>query len=143
MLFRSVSQSRYRPTTNASATITTADTSNLKVGQRVTGIGIPYDSFVQSIVSNTSFTINNTCTASGTVTITNWVGIWVEMFGAIEITASITNLDGVYFNNTKAYITYGNFPLYNQTVTRLTPFVLIGGYTNGTGANSRLYYKYS
>jgi len=56
-------------TTSSSAVLTSiADTSSLAVGQMVMGAGIPANSYILSIVTNTSATISNTATASATIT---------------------------------------------------------------------------
>ncbi len=61
-------------TTSASATITAIpDTSALSLGQQVIGAGIPANSFITAIVTNTSATISNAATASATLTGTIYV----------------------------------------------------------------------
>lgn len=60
-------------TTSGSATLTTTgnfDTSGIVIGMKVTGTGIPADTFVSAIASATSLTLNKNATASGTVTLT-------------------------------------------------------------------------
>lgn len=63
-------------TTNGSktVTITGGDTSRLKTGlhsaQMVTGAGVPINTSIESIVSQTVFTMDKTATASATVTLT-------------------------------------------------------------------------
>ncbi len=61
-------------TTSASKTLTAIpDTSNLSLGQQVIGAGIPANSFITAIVTNTSATITNAATASATLTATIYV----------------------------------------------------------------------
>ncbi len=56
-------------TTSGSAVLTAIpDTSNLFVGQQAIGAGLPANSFILSIVTNTSATLSNAATASATLT---------------------------------------------------------------------------
>lgn len=60
-------------TTISTATLTTTgnfDTSGIVVGMKVTGTGIPADTYVSAIASTTSLTMNKNATASGTITAT-------------------------------------------------------------------------
>lgn len=57
-------------TTNASATVTVADTSAIRVGMTITGSGIPASTVITAIVANTSITISNAATATASVTLT-------------------------------------------------------------------------
>lgn len=56
-------------TTSGSAVVAFASTTGLIAGQQLIGAGIPANSFIRSIVTNTSATIDNAATASGTVTL--------------------------------------------------------------------------
>jgi hypothetical protein len=55
-------------TTANSAVLTAASTTGVQVGQYVIGTGIPENAFVQSYVTNTSVTLSEACTASGSIT---------------------------------------------------------------------------
>jgi len=62
-------------TTNGSNSLTSVSpTTNLAIGQKVTGTGIPQDSVITNI-SGSTVTINNTATASGTTSIGVTIGI--------------------------------------------------------------------
>lgn len=56
-------------TANGSPTISLASTSGLTAGKVITGPGIPYNSWITSVVANTSITLNRSATAGGTVTL--------------------------------------------------------------------------
>lgn len=69
-------------TTANSATFTVSTTTGVFQGQSVTGIGIPLGSYVTGFSVNTAITINNSCTATGTIT--------VSMGGSPLVTTSDT-----------------------------------------------------
>ena len=57
-------------TTNTDATVTTADTSDLRAGTGVTGTGIPSGATIASVTNATTFELSAAATASGTVNLT-------------------------------------------------------------------------
>jgi hypothetical protein len=59
-------------TTSTSNTVTVTSTANIQVGYRVKGIGIQVDTFVISLITDTSFVMSNPATASGSITITSY-----------------------------------------------------------------------
>lgn len=83
-------------TTNASANVTTADTSFVSVGAPVVGTGIPVGATVSSITNGTTFVLSANATASGTVTaqigMGNYVGTLAGLSTAVgegDITAKM------------------------------------------------------
>lgn len=54
-------------TTSADETVTLADTSDVYVGMYIVGAGIPVGSYVESIITDTSFELNNAATATEAV----------------------------------------------------------------------------
>ena len=57
-------------TTNTDATVTTADTSDLRAGTGVTGTGVPAGATIASVTNATTFELSAAATASGTVNLT-------------------------------------------------------------------------
>lgn len=74
-------------TTGGSATVTCPNTTGLAVGMYVTGNNIPPNSRVVSLVTNTSFTLNNVLNGTGTATI----NVLANYLNANTTVASITN----------------------------------------------------
>lgn len=58
---------RLGTTTSSSATVSTPLTDGIVPGQRVRGVGIAANSFVETVNANTSIVLNNAATASGSV----------------------------------------------------------------------------
>jgi hypothetical protein len=56
-------------TLNGSTTIVPSSTTNLRIGMRVTGTGIPDNTFILSIVGG-DVTLSKACTGSGSITAT-------------------------------------------------------------------------
>ncbi|NBV48634.1 MAG: hypothetical protein EBR95_06265, partial [Verrucomicrobia bacterium] len=61
-------------TTSGTNSVTTASTANLRVGQLITGTGIPAGATINEITNATTFRISANATASGTVTATALAG---------------------------------------------------------------------
>jgi hypothetical protein len=126
-------------TTSTSATLTAvSDTTNIKVGQYITGAGIPYGSIVVSKTSNT-IVLSKACTASATITATWWTVYEVVLSGSFVATGNYYK-HGFYINSKKlgGTISYGNQSLFTFTSNILIPFYLNLGNTYGTHANSVL-----
>jgi hypothetical protein len=56
-------------TTSGSSTVTGISTTGVQIGQYVVGTGIPANSYVVSFITNTSVTLNQAATASGSVSL--------------------------------------------------------------------------
>ena len=87
-------------TTNANSVITVvSDTSNVEIGQYITGTNIPYNTVVINKTSNT-ITLSKNATASGTgISITLWYNNEINCQGSFVVTGSI-NRNAVTFNTT-------------------------------------------
>lgn len=127
-------------TTSTSATLTAvSDTTNIKIGQFITGTGIPYASIVVSKTSNT-IVLSKACTASATITATWWTVYDVMLIGDFTVTSTIykhgftINAD-VY----KATINFGAITLFNVLTQPLIPIYVYLNVTNGTSASSVLF----
>jgi hypothetical protein len=96
-------------TTNGSNVITGTDTTGLIVGQTITGTGIPASTTISSIVVNTSVTISNNATITGTA----------------------TNVLGTLTTNLKGNITNGSAVV--TTITPNTTGLVAGQAIKGTG----------
>lgn len=71
VIFGNGPATRNGTTSNGSPTITAvANTQGLSPGMYVSGTGVPSGSVIVSIVTNTSITISQNCTAAGTVALT-------------------------------------------------------------------------
>jgi len=110
-------------TTSGSATISSVnDTTNIKVGQYITGTGIPFNTTVLSKTSN-SITISTTATANGTVTLTWWTPKLLRLNGDFTATSNWFK-EGFYFDsNPSVSIQWGSFILYNVTTTLSIPYI--------------------
>lgn len=127
-------------TTNASATLTAvSDTTNIKVGQYITGTGIPYGSLVVSKTSNT-ITLSKSCTASATITATWWTIYDVILIGDFTVASNIYK-HGFTINADiyKATINFGAITLFNVLTQPLIPIYVYLNVTNGTSASSVLF----
>ena len=123
-------------TTSTSATLTAvSDTTNINVGQYITGTGIPYESIVVSKTINT-IVLSKACTASATITATWWTFYNVILSGNFVATGNWQK-QGFIFNCSNATISWGAFNLFNITTSQLVPFSVIGGDWNGTSSSSR------
>ncbi|MEI8137084.1 MAG: hypothetical protein WCH21_07165, partial [Bacteroidota bacterium] len=126
-------------TTNLSATLTAvSSTTNIVVGQFITGTGIPYGSTVVSKTSNT-IVLSKVCTAGATITATWWTIYEVILNGNFVVTSNI-HKTGFYINSKSlgATISYGNLTLFVFTANVIIPFYVSLGKTFGTHANSGL-----
>ena len=82
-------------TTNTDATVTTADTSDLRAGTGVTGTGVPAGATIASVTNATTFELSAAATASGTVNLTFDTGVFEagEFLGTAGL-PSLTDLTG-------------------------------------------------
>ena len=82
-------------TTNTDATVTTADTSDLRAGTGVTGTGIPSGATIASVTNATTFELSAAATASGTVNLTFDTAVFEagEFLGTAGL-PSLTDLSG-------------------------------------------------
>lgn len=122
-------------TTNSSNVLTSvSSTSNIAIGQVITGAGIPYDSVVVSKTSNT-ITLSRNCTASATITATwytfyeintngsfTWTSNWLKRGFIFNLNESRISFSGLVFSITSSYDVY---------------FSVIGGHWNGTSSASQ------
>ena len=82
-------------TTNTDATVTTADTSDLRAGTGVTGTGIAAGATIASVTNATTFELSAAATASGTVNLTFDTAVFEagEFLGTAGL-PSLTDLTG-------------------------------------------------
>ena len=80
-------------TTNTDATVTTADTSDLRAGTGVTGTGIPSGATIASVTNATTFELSAAATASGTVNLTFDTAVFEA--GEFLGTAAVPNYDDI------------------------------------------------
>ena len=82
-------------TTNTDATVTTADTSDLRAGTGVTGTGVPAGATIASVTNATTFELSAAATASGTVNLTFDTAVFEagEFLGTAGL-PSLTDLTG-------------------------------------------------
>ena len=127
-------------TTSTSATLTAvSDTTNISIGQYITGTGIPYESIVISKTANT-IVLSKTCTASATITATWWTIYNLICIGNFTIISNIYK-HGFYID-TKTYnatINFGGFVLFQLNSNAVIPIVFKLGRTYGTSASSSLH----
>jgi len=127
-------------TTSGSATLTAvSDTTNIQVGQYITGTGIPYDSIVVSKTSNT-IVLSRNCTASATITATWWTIYEVMLIGNFTVTSNLYKHGFVINAETyTASINFGAFTLFNVLTQPLIPINVVLYKTVGTSASSKLF----
>jgi hypothetical protein len=128
-------------TTNGSATISSvSDTTNIQVGQYITGTNIPYNSIVVSKTVNT-IVLSQTATGSGSgLTLTWWTPKTIRINGDIVATSNWFKA-GFWFDCGNANITWGNFNLFNKTTATLVPEIINGGNWYGNHASSVFMYS--
>lgn len=81
-------------TTTGSTVITMTDTTGMAAGMEVSGTGIVPNSFILAVSAGVSITINEACTASGTVTVTGYPGLVI----AVSAIDTLANNDVVMFD---------------------------------------------
>ena len=124
-------------TTNNSETLTSvSSTSNIKVGQVISGAGIPPNTTVISFTSNT-IVLSKKCTTSATITAT-WITQYLLICNGSFIWVSNWNKEGFNFD-------FGNSNIYFSgtiyTVTnRVSSLYIIGGNWSGNNTSSKLIY---
>ncbi len=107
-------------TTNASASVTTADTSNLIVGMPVSGTGIPAGATIASITNSTTFTLSANANATGTNNMTTANGVTITGPGVVSLLGANT-----YTGTT--FISGGNLDVANQAALQTTTLNSTGG----------------
>ena len=124
-------------TTSGSATISSvSDTTNIKVGQYITGTNIPYNSVVVSKTSNT-IVISKTATGTGsTITLTWWTIKTIKLVTSAIATSNWFK-PGFWFDCGDSNITWGNFVLFSSTSANLIPEYILGGNWHGNNASSQ------
>jgi len=132
-------------TTNTTTTISgISDTHNaiLKVGQYVTGAGIPFGTIIvakgnQGLNVNT-ITISKPATATASnVSLTWWTVYEVILSGIFNATSNWTK-QGMYVNSGNATIYFGNLSLFDGTTVFVIPHKILGrGSFFGTHVSSR------
>lgn len=124
-------------TTNGSATLTNvSSTTNIKVGQYITGTNIPYNSVVVSKTANT-IVLSQTATGTGTgLTLTWWTPKTIKIMGDVIATSNWFKA-GFWFDCGDSNITWGNFALFSITTTQVIPFNIYGGNWYGNNASSK------
>lgn len=126
-------------TTSGSATISSvSDTTNIKVGQYITGTNIPYNSVVVSKTVNT-IVISKTATGTGsTITLTYWT---IKTIKLVTSTTATSNWfkPGFWFDCGDNNISWGNFVLFSSTSANLIPEYIVGGNWHGNNASSQFF----
>ena len=123
-------------TISGSATITgVTSTSDIKVGQYITGSNIPYNSIVVSKTSNT-IVLNQVATGTGTSSvITYWTIKTIKVVNDIVATSNWYK-PGFWFDCGGSSITWGNFILFSRSTATLVPEIIRGGNWYGNHASS-------
>lgn len=129
-------------TTNGLTTIGTisgSDIAKLRVGQYVTGAGIPYSSTILSI-GGSSIIISKACTASATITIKAWNPVTCWVYGSGTITSDWYK-EGFYIKNYGEWFGDGLILLNQGTAVSEIDYQFENfGKITLTGATSRFYY---
>ena len=106
--------------TSSSATFTPASTSQLRVNQPLTGVGIPADTYILSIASGV-VTMSANASASGTVTVTFLASVTISG----DATAIIADGDEVLIKNkidtTTFYLDVSADPILNASTNTIIP----------------------
>lgn len=124
-------------TTSGSATISSvSDTTNIKVGQYITGTNIPYNSIVVSKTANT-IVLSKTATGTGSTITLTWRTIKTIKLVTSIVATSNWFKSGFWFDCGDNNITWGNFILFNRTAANLIPEFIIGGNWHGNNASSQ------
>ena len=126
-------------TTSTSATLTAvSDTTNIKVGQYITGTGIPYASIVVSKTINT-IVLSKACTANATITATWWTVYNVILVGSFVVTSSLAKAG--FWIDAKTYkstITFGAINLFLFPANVNIPHFISLNDVQGTSVSSIL-----
>jgi hypothetical protein len=118
------------------------NTSDIKVGQFITGNGIPYNTTILSITgSSVTISANATSTASN-VALTWWTPKLLSLNGDFTATSNWFK-EGFYFDsNPSVNVQWGNFVLYNITTTLSIPYINNSGFNYyGTTSTSNWFYN--
>lgn len=123
-------------TTNSSNVLTSvSSTTNILIGQVITGAGIPYDSIVTAKTSNT-ITLSRTCTASATITATWWTIYELQLNGNFVATSNWFKA-GFFIDARTSSIIFGAFTLFAKTSAVLIHESIKGGNWYGIHASSK------
>lgn len=122
-------------TTSSNVLTSVSSTSNIVIGQVITGTGIPYDSIVISKTSNT-ITLSRTCTASATITATWWTIYELQLNGNFTATSNWFKA-GFWIDANLSNISFGAFTLFNKTSSVLIHESIKGGNWFGTNSASK------
>lgn len=131
-------------TTNNSTTISgISDTQNavLKVGQYVTGSGIPFGTIIvakgnQGLNLNTITLSQNATATASNVSLTWWTIKRVKLIGSFTINSNIAK-SGYWIDSTDAIINFGGFQLFSYTGSSIPESIILSR-TFGTNVNSCL-----
>ena len=124
-------------TTSGSTTISSvSDTTNIIVGQYITGTNIPYNSTVISKTSNTIVLSQKATGTGSTITLTWWTPKTIKINGDIVATSNWFKA-GFWFDCGTSNITWGNFVLFNKVAATLIPEYISGGNWYGNNGSSQ------
>lgn len=130
-------------TTNGSSLVSgLTNTSDIKIGQYVTGNGIPYNTTILSITGS-SINISTTATATATgVSLAWWSPKLLRLNGDFTATSNWFK-QGFYFDsNPSVSVQWGAFSLYEVTGLSVIPYVNNGEFNYyGTTSTSKWFYN--
>ena len=122
-------------TLNSNVLTSVSSTTNILVGQYITGTNIPFDSIVIAKTSNT-ITINRNATANGSITATWWTVYNVVLNGNFTVASNIAK-SGMWIDSTNATINFGGIQLFSYAGSLIPENIKLGR-TIGTNASSCL-----
>lgn len=122
--------------------VNVADTSNIEVGQFITGTNIPYNSVVISKTAST-VVLSQTATGTGTsITFTYWNPKLLKLQGDFTATSNWFKPGFYYDSNPTVTVQWGAFTLYDIPDAGLIPYVNNGEFNYyGTDSTSRWLYS--
>ncbi len=129
-------------TTNGSKTLTAvSDTTDIVIGQFITGTGILYNSVVESKTSNT-IVLSQVCTASSTITATWWTVYLLHLNGTFIATSTWLKECFYFARNPSVNVFWGAFKMWDLTTIFKTPYVNECGFNfSGTTTTSIFYHN--
>ena len=122
-------------TLNSNVLTSVSATTNIIIGQYITGTNIPFDSIVISKTSNT-ITINRNATGNGSITATWWTIYNVILNGNFTVASNIAK-SGMWIDSTSATINFSGFQLFSYSGSLIPEYIKLGR-TIGTSASSCL-----
>jgi len=125
----------FNSTNNSNVLTTVSSTANIKVGQTISGTGIPIDSIVKSFTSNT-ITLSRNATATNSTITGTYVTLYKFVCSGNFLITSNLDKDGIIYDFGDSVISFDG-TCFTPAASKKTNFSVKGGKWYGTSTTSR------